>query len=315
MKECAHLAHASETLALPSVFMNYGILYTYQSSMPKCEIPKDFDQDKKMTTDNNLKNLNQELHLTAAPQEKKKPQILALWATLRSVSTAFVRMMIERGDFYVFNSSFSVYYYFSQDRVFDRYGVDADDSYDYQVVLSSLQNTPTEKPLFLKDMAYYVKQCMSQEFLSNFHNTFIIRDPRYALPSLYKIMPDFTLEETGYEQQYRMFEMVWESTAKVPVIIDGSDLRTNPEAVVKAYCDAVNIPFIPEALNWESQKKLPQMEVWKDWCDDVINSGSFLPATEDQDDEIILNNPIVANAYKHCLPFYQEMSKYRIQVK
>ena len=268
-----------------------------------------------MTTDNSFKKPNKELPLKTSPQGKKKPQILALWAVLRSVSTAFTRMMIERDDFYVFNSSFSTYYYFSKDRVFDRYGVEPDDSYDYQAILSSLQNTPTEKPLFLKDIAYYVKQCMSQEFLSNFHNTFIIRDPIYALPSLYKIMPDFTLEETGYEQQYRMFQMVRESTGKVPVIIDGSDLRANPEAVVKAYCDAVDIPFIPEALNWEPQKKLPQMELWKDWYGNVMDSEGFVPLRKERDDERILNNKIVENAYKHCLPFYQKMSKYRIKVK
>lgn len=268
-----------------------------------------------MNTHNNLITPDQEVHLTTSSQEKKTPLILALWAVPRSVSTAFTRMMIERDDFYVFNSSFSVYYYFSKDRVFDRYGVKADDSYDYQAVLSSLQNTSTEKPLFLKDMAYYVKQCMSKEFLSHFHNTFIIRDPIYALPSLYKIMPDFNLEETGYEQQYRMFQMVWESKGKLPVIIDGSDLRANPEAIVKAYCDAVDIPFIPQALNWESKKKLPQMELWKDWYDNVINSASFLPSKEDKDDKTLLNNKIVENAYKHCFPFYQKMCKYRIQVK
>lgn len=268
-----------------------------------------------MNTDNDLKNTNQEPQLTASPPEQNAPKILALWATLRSVSTAFTRMMIERNDFHVFNSSFSTYYYFSKDRVFDRYGVEPDDSYDYQAILSSLENTPTEKPLFLKDIAYYVKQCMSKEFLSHFHNTFIIRDPLYAMPSLYKIMPDFTLEETGYEQQYRMFQMVWESTGKVPVIIDGSELRANPEAVVKAYCQAVDIPFIPQALNWQPQKKFAQMELWKDWYGNVMNSSKFLPSPENKDDEIILNNKVVQDAYKHCLPFYQEMSKYRIEIK
>ncbi|ELS01687.1 hypothetical protein Xen7305DRAFT_00013920 [Xenococcus sp. PCC 7305] len=261
-----------------------------------------------MNIDNNLKKNNEDL-------QKKTPSILALWAVPRSVSTAFVRMMIERDDFHVFNSSFSVYYYFSHDRVFDRYGVEADDSYDYQAVLSSLENTSTKKPLFLKDIAYYVKECMSKEFLSHFRNTFIIRDPKYALPSLYKIMPDFTLEETGYEQQYRMLQMVRESTGKVPVVIDGSELRANPEAVVKAYCQAVDIPFIPQALKWQPGKKFAQMELWKDWYDNVMNSSRFLPSQENKDDEIILNNKVVQDAYKHCLPFYQEMSKYRIQVK
>ena len=48
-------------------------------------------------------------------------------------------------------------------------------------------------------MAYHAKKLLSPEFASRFVNTFIVRDPKYVLVSLYKMWPDFTLEETGYE--------------------------------------------------------------------------------------------------------------------
>lgn len=247
----------------------------------------------------------------------KESKILVLWAVLRSVSTAFLRMMIERNDFHVLNSAFSVYYYYSKDRVSDRYGVGPENSntYDYREILASLQDSPEGKPVFLKDMSYYVKRCMTPEFLDNFKNTFIIRHPQYALPSLWEIMPDFTLEETGYEQQYIMFQMVKGHTRENPVVIDGDELRKNPEAVVKAYCDAVNIPYIPQALNWQAKENIPQLELWKGWFNDVNSSVGFQPPNTDGEDTGILNsNQILRDAYNHCLPFYEEMYQYKIQI-
>ena len=49
--------------------------------------------------------------------------MLALWATPRTVSTAFERMMIERGDHLVLDEPWSRAYYFGPERVSDRYGL------------------------------------------------------------------------------------------------------------------------------------------------------------------------------------------------
>jgi hypothetical protein len=47
--------------------------------------------------------------------------VLALWATPRTVSTAFERMMIERGDHLVLDEPWSRAYYFGPDRRSDRF--------------------------------------------------------------------------------------------------------------------------------------------------------------------------------------------------
>lgn len=51
-----------------------------------------------------------------------------------------------------------------------------------------------KQPVFLKDMAYQVRPIAHQDFLSNFENTFLIRNPAKALKSLFERWPDFTLE-------------------------------------------------------------------------------------------------------------------------
>ncbi len=48
-------------------------------------------------------------------------RIIALWAAPRSVSTAFERMMMERGDHAVVHEPFSAHYYLSSARTSDRF--------------------------------------------------------------------------------------------------------------------------------------------------------------------------------------------------
>ena len=67
-----------------------------------------------------------------------------------------------------------------------------------------------------------------------------------------EIWPDFTLEETGYAELNRLFEIVNQMSGKTSILIDSDDLVKKTEATIKAYCNAVGIPFIQEALKWKS---------------------------------------------------------------
>ena len=46
---------------------------------------------------------------------------VALWSVPRSISTAFERVFVERDDFEVLHEPFSASYYYSEDRLSDRY--------------------------------------------------------------------------------------------------------------------------------------------------------------------------------------------------
>jgi len=242
-------------------------------------------------------------------------QILILWAVPRSISTAFERMMIERGDFTVFDEPFSEYYYFSNNRVANRYDkVTPKEAFNYENILEKILLASYRQSVFVKDMAFHVKQCMTHKFLNNFKNTFIIRHPKFTLPSQFKILPDFTLEETGYEQQYRLFQMLCDMTGTPPIVIDGEDLCNNPELIIKAYSDNVGIPFIPDSLHWQAE--LPsQLKLWKKWYKNVAESTGFQRYTNITESELILKTKKkVSKAYNFCLPFYEKIFKYRIQV-
>ena len=94
-----------------------------------------------------------------------------------------------------------------------------------------------EKPVYFKDMAYHVAGFMSREFISKFTNTFIIREPTPVIASLSRFWPDFTLEETGYEQQYRLFRIAVEN-GEDPAVVDAADLTGDPEGTIRALREA-----------------------------------------------------------------------------
>src|ERR671911_1556283 len=182
------------------------------------------------------------------------PKPIALWAVPRSLSTAFERVFVERDDLEVLHEPFSASYYYSEDRLSNRYSdVEPKAENNYENVLAEVFK-PRERRLFLKDMPYQAKGVLSPEFISRFTNTFIIRDPKYVLTSLYKMWPDFTLEETGFEQLYRLFRYATELDPEDVVVVDAMTFSENPVGVLSAYCEHLEIPFRTDALSWQARE-------------------------------------------------------------
>jgi len=60
------------------------------------------------------------------------------------------------------------------------------------------------------------------------------------------------------------------------VIVDHHDLRADPPGMVRAWCDAVGIPFLPAALNWNTGRQ-PGWDRWSDWHETTSRTTGFLP--------------------------------------
>ncbi|SMC25564.1 hypothetical protein SAMN02746041_02369 [Desulfacinum hydrothermale DSM 13146] len=241
--------------------------------------------------------------------------MIALWAVPRSVSTAFERMMMERGDFTVFHEPFSMTYYYSRERVSHRFSHEpGDPKNDFDSVMGSLIQAADRSPVFFKDMAYHLGPRLDRSVLERFINVFLIRDPAQALPSLHHVWPDFTWEEAGYQALHRAFQLAREITAKTPFVMDSTDLLEHPQAVVKAFCENVGIPFLPEALEWDAGHR-PEWGVWgsQGWHDDAASRRGFekKPKKYLSVDE----NEHLASAYAKARPLYEELYAHRFQVE
>jgi hypothetical protein len=231
---------------------------------------------------------------------------IALWAVPRSLSTAFERVFVERDDLEVLHEPFSASYYYGEDRLSDRYSdVEPEAEYNYDRVLADVLK-PRQKRVFLKDMAYHAKGIMNPEFISKFVNTFILRDPKYVLSSLYKMWPDFTLEETGYEELYWAFRYATEA-GEDPVVVDAMIFSEDPVGILSAYCERVGLPFRPGALSWEPG----EVEEWKSWegWHEAAQQSTGIERAERRDPTLPEE---LEEAYEHCLPYYYTLAAHTI---
>ena len=248
-----------------------------------------------------------------------KNMILALWCHPRSLSTAFERMMIERDDFKVIHERFLYLYYVKQNPnliIAQTQQIDADIPIEFRDILDGILKEAENRPVFFKDMCLHVFNpkgyYATRDFLQLFTNTFLIRDPEPTILSHLKHNPKMIFEEVGYDAQYQVFLNVADMMGKPPILIDAYDLENNPVGIIKAYCNAINIPFIPESLNWEPGIPDQFKKGQKTWHVDVVKSTGFHKRVEKFDPEL-KENPIYKKYYEASLPFYQAMYKYRIQ--
>ncbi|KAI0130310.1 hypothetical protein BJ170DRAFT_619630 [Xylariales sp. AK1849] len=195
----------------------------------------------------------------------------------------------------------------------------------YQTVLDNIDAAHTaEKRTFIKDMAkslmpplgkpvsvlrplslqYFDEEIVTlptngaelpnptvlpKEILHGHHFTFLIRHPRFSIPSLYKISTPpgsevtgwygFHADDAGYIELRKLFDYL-KSTRQIGpnlagsgptgmtnklnqsaeysdgsveiCLIDAEDLLREPEKVCKAYCTSVNLQFDPSMLSWHS---------------------------------------------------------------
>ena len=159
--------------------------------------------------------------------------------------------MLERGDFKTFHEPF-IYLYYIHDAKKELIHFDVDPTHptSYDDIKSMLLEAARHSPVFVKDMCYYVSDYILEDvdFLKRIRSTFLIRDPRRAIISYYKIDGNVSLEEIGLEAQYRQYERIKEITGEQPVVIDAQDIIDDTETTIRAYCSALGLNFIPDSL-------------------------------------------------------------------
>ncbi len=169
-----------------------------------------------------------------------------------------------------------------------------------------------QEPVFVKDMCYYVIDYVLDDsaFLTRVKNTFLIRDPARAVVSYYKLDADFTEEEIGIEAQYRVFERVRALQGSPPIVLDAFDLQQDPDATLRAYCAALDIPHRESALNWDG----PLPDDWQfvaGWHAGVAGSTGIVARKESAPVDLDAH-PKLRRSYERHLPYYQKMRAHRL---
>jgi hypothetical protein len=237
---------------------------------------------------------------------------IALWAIPRAVGTAFERVFVERDDTLVAHEFFMPCHYYSSARASTRYDgiIEPAPEYDYQHVKRSVEQLTGKPILFLKEIGFHMKGIIDVDFWSSFTHTFIIRDPRVSIPSLYKLMPDASFEETGFAGIKEIFDLATRTYCQVPIVVNGERFRRNPIGTLRTYCEYVGIPFA-DTTTWKRRKVLPEWQMWEDWHEEALASSRvFEPPTREQPAELPAR---VTEMIEAALPYYTAINRYAIK--
>jgi Sulfotransferase domain len=230
--------------------------------------------------------------------DSAESNLVFFWGPPRSLSTAFLRMMIERGDHEIIHEPFSSIVVQGHVAVGDEVATSHDE------LLELLARRARAGRVFVKETTEY-------DYLDNGGgritdiglHTFIIRHPRSVIASHYAMNPQVTCAEVGYQHQVELARRAWEGTRSRPIVVEAEALIADPAGTIEDYCAQVGIPFVESALSWTPEDH----RVWNrtsEWHRDTARSSGFSPPRRTYA-QTVDNTPLLAAYYEHHLPYYE----------
>lgn len=231
------------------------------------------------------------------------PLRLNLWSGPRNVSTALMYSFAERPDTQVLDEPLYAHYLrLSGADHPGREEVLAAQSDDGNAIVRKTLLGPVDKPVFFcKQMAHHLPG-LELGFLRQTCNVILTRDPREVLPTLSVQLGTPTLRDTGYEEQVKLLRASHEGV-KPAAVLDSKALLKDPEGVLTALCEALDIAFDPSMLAWRAGAR--EFDgVWAPyWYHNVHRSTGFIPyrpKTDPFPDELL-------SLLAQCQPLYEEL--------
>lgn len=196
---------------------------------------------------------------------------IAMWSGPRNLSTALMYSFASRSDCDVADEPFYAAY-------LQHSGVDhpmkpevlASQSSDAEMVVKAL-TAPVSKPVFYqKHMAHHMLPTFPMGWIESMQNVFLIRHPHRVVASYAKKREAPNLDDLGFRQQARIFEMV-----DGGLVVDASDIRADPERVLSALCHRLGISWDAAMLSWPKGGHRAD-GVWaKHWYGAIHQSSGF----------------------------------------
>jgi hypothetical protein len=244
---------------------------------------------------------------------------LAMWSGPRNISTACMRSWGNRPDTIVIDEPFYAHYLAAtgldhpgRDEILERH------ERDWRRVAESLvAPVPDDvRILYQKQMAHHLLPDIGRDWLDHQTHAFLIREPRAMVASLGEKLGRFDLLETGLPQQIEIFEDVLERTGRVPPVVDAADLLQQPEAMLRALCDALGVEFTPRMLSWPPGLRDTD-GIWaRHWYDRVERSTGFESPPRHSGGSAASSAPLpepLAEIEARCQPLYERLRAHRLR--
>jgi len=182
-------------------------------------------------------------------------------------------------------------------------------------LLAWLRDETQHMRVFLKDhppTACVRDVLADRRFLAEARHAFLIRRPEEIAASSYALHPGLNISSIGLQRLCEVQAAVGDAGGDASVVIDSDDLVARPEATMAAYCAAVGLPFIPQALTWEPGER-PEWRRSARWHADVSASSGF-ERRERAYPHTVGNSSELDRLAAYHRPFYEQLYAQRLDV-
>lgn len=194
---------------------------------------------------------------------------IACWSGPRNLSTAMMYSFANRPDFRAMDEPFYAPFLRTTGLPHPMAGdiIRAHES-DWHKA-AALCDQDGSPHVYQKHMCHHILEQTPMDWAEDTRHIFLIRHPARVLASYQAKRESVTLEDIGAMQQIDMFEEYG------GVVIDSADIRANPEGMLRALCDALDLGFDPAMLNWPAGG-IEADGIWaRHWYNAVHKSTGF----------------------------------------
>jgi hypothetical protein len=228
---------------------------------------------------------------------------IAMWSGPRNLSTAMMYSFAARADFNVMDEPFYAAYLHAT-------GADHPMADEIKQVHETDPNkvdlacrVPGSPHLYMKHMPHHMVDGFPMGWAEDCVHIHLIRHPARVIASYAAKREAPILDDIGYVQQAELFDQIGGT------VIDSTDIRADPEGMLRRLCRAIELPFDPAMLSWRAG---PRAEdgVWaKHWYNAVHQSTAFAGA----EGEMPRLEPDMQAVMEQALTYYQRMAVYRLE--
>lgn len=228
-----------------------------------------------------------------------------MWSGPRNLSTAMMYAFGNRPDFAIWDEPFYAPYLAKTgaDHPMAAEIIATHEADPMVVAQRCLDTVPNQKPHFyMKHMPHHMIDGVPRDWIGQCVNIHLIRHPARVIASYGAKRETVTADDIGFRQQADLFDQIGGH------VIDSSDIRQDPENMLKKLCAAIGLPFDAAMLSWPVGPRKDD-GIWAaHWYNAVHKSTGFagqegpLPDLSGRD-SVLLEN---------ALPYYEKLAAHKI---
>lgn len=227
---------------------------------------------------------------------------IAMWSGPRNLSTAMMYAFGARQDFTVMDEPFYGAYLAvtGSDHPMKAEIIDAHETDPERIAETCMQEGAPHT--YMKHMPHHMLPDFPLGWAEDCVNIHLIRHPARVIASYAAKREAPTLEDIGFVQQAALYERLG------GIVIDSTDIRANPGAMLRALCNSVDLPFDPAMLEWPAG---PRAEdgIWAKHWYNAVHKSTGIAGAECPLPEVPEGLRPVLNA---ALPHYSGLHRVRL---